>query len=73
MISSDYHLQWKGHKTEVHYYHIESENEVEAIDSIRKFVENQDPFIKAKRVDTIKRRPVIDYGLHLSPEGEVLL
>ena len=60
-------------QTHVDYYRIEAKDEDEARALIRQHVIEDDGFINAKKVDTIKRTPVIDYALQLTTEGEVIL
>ena len=60
-------------QTHVDYYRIEAKDEDEARALIRQHVVEDDGLINAKKVDTIKRTPIIDYALQLSREGEVIL
>ncbi len=49
-------------QTHVDYYHIEAKNEVEAIQLIRQHVIEDDCFMNPRKVDTIKRTPIVDYA-----------
>ena len=60
-------------QTHVDYYRIKAKDDEEARALIRQHVVEDDGFINANKVDTIKRTPVIDYALQLSTEGEVIL
>ena len=60
-------------QTHVDYYRIKAKDEDEARALIRQHVIEDDGLIDAKKVDTIKRTPVIDYALQLTTEGEVIL
>ena len=69
-------------QTHIDYYRIEAKSEDEAKSLISQHVGygsnsnekiEDNYFIKAKKVDTIKRVPVIEYALQLSPEGEVII
>jgi len=60
-------------QTHVDYYRINAEDEDEARSLIRQHVIEDDGLINAKKIDTIKRTPVIDYALQLTTEGEVIL
>ena len=60
-------------QTHVDYYRINAKDEDEARSLIRQHVIEDDSFIDAKKVDTIKRTPVIRYAVQLSPEGEPIL
>tara|TARA_X000000368_G_scaffold391977_1_gene356398 strand:- start:365 stop:601 length:237 start_codon:yes stop_codon:yes gene_type:complete len=69
-------------QTHVDYYRIEAKSEDEAKSLIFQHVGygsnsnekiEDDYFIKAKKVDTIKRVPTIRYAVQLSPEGEPIL
>ena len=63
-------------QTHVDYYHVVADSEEAAQDIVRKrheFGHSADEVTHGKLVDTIKRKPKIDYALQLSPEGEVIL
>ena len=60
-------------QTHVDYYRTKAKDEDEARALIRQHVIEDDGLIDAKKVDTIKRTPVIDYALQLTTEGEVIL
>ena len=69
-------------QTHIDYYRIEAKSEDEAKSLIRQHVGygsnsnekiEDNYFIKAKKLDTIKRVPVVEYALPLSPEGEVII
>ena len=60
-------------QTHVDYYHIEANNDEEAKALVRQHAIEGDVFIDAKKVDTIKRSPIIDYALQLTETGEVIL
>ena len=63
-------------QTHVDYYHVVADSEETAKDIVRKrheFGHSADEVTHGKLVDTIKRKPKIDYALQLSPEGEVIL
>ena len=63
-------------QTHVDYYRVVAESEDAAKDIIRKrheFGHSADDVTHGKLVDTIKRKPKIDYALQLSPEGEPIL
>jgi len=60
-------------QTHVDYYHIEAKDKDEATALIRQHVIEDDIFIEAKKVETIKRTPEVDYALELTKEGEVIL
>ena len=60
-------------QTHVDYYRIKAKDDEEARALIRQHVVEDDGFINAKKVDTIKRTPVIDYALQITPEGEPIL
>ena len=60
-------------QTHVDYYRIKAKDEDEARALIRQHVIEDDGLIDAKKVDTIKRTPAIDYALQLTTEGEVIL
>ena len=58
-------------QTHVDYYHIEAKDEDEARALVRQHAIEGDVFIDAKKVDTIKRSPIVDYALQLTQTGEV--
>ena len=60
-------------QTHVAYYHIEAKDDAEATRLIRQHAIEGDTFIDAKKVDTIKRSPIVDYALQLTETGEVIL
>ena len=60
-------------QTHVDYYHIEAKDDDEATRLIRQHAIEGDTFIDAKKVDTIKRSPIVDYALQLTETGEVIL
>jgi len=60
-------------QTHVDYYHIEANNDEEARALVRQHAIEGDGFIDAKKVDTIKRSPIVDYALQLTETGEVIL
>ena len=60
-------------QTHVDYYHVEANSEEEAKAFVKLQVKNPKNWIYATLDDTIKRTPVIDYAVQLSPEGEVIL
>ena len=64
-------------QTYIDYYRLEARSEDEAKALIRQRVVEDDALasvlINAKKVETIKRVPVIDYAVQLSPEGEPIL
>ncbi len=60
-------------QTHVDYYHIEAKDEAEATALVRQHAIEGDVFINAKKVDTIKRSPIVDYALQLTETGEVTL
>ena len=60
-------------QTHVDYYHVEADTTDEAIALVRQHAIEDDTFIDAKKVDTIKRSPVVDYALELTETGEVIL
>ena len=60
-------------QTHVDYYHIEANNDEEARDLVRQHAIEGDVFIDAKKIDTIKRSPIVDYALQLTETGEVIL
>ena len=60
-------------QTHVDYYHIEAKDDDEARALVRQHVIEGDVFIDAKKVDTIKRSPIVDYALQLTETGEVIL
>ena len=69
-------------QTHIDYYRIEAKSEDEAKSLISQHVGygsnsneriEDNYFVKAKKVDTIKRVPVIEYAIQLSPEGEPIL
>jgi hypothetical protein len=60
-------------QTHVDYYRIQADNEEQAKARVLEQVNNPKGLIYATKVDTIKRTPVIDYALQLSPEGEPIL
>ena len=64
-------------QTHVDYYRIKAKDEDEARALIRQHVGYEyikdDILIDAKKIDTIKRKPVIDYALQLSAEGEPII
>ena len=59
-------------QTHVDYYRIEAKDEDEARALIRQHVIEDDGLINAKKVDTIKRTPEVDYALELDAKGEVM-
>ena len=63
-------------QTYVDYYHVVADSEEAAQDIVRKrhvFGHSADEATHGKLVDTIKRKPKIDYVLQLSTEGEPIL
>ena len=60
-------------QTHVDYYHVEADTTDEAIALVRQHAIEDDAFIDAKKVDTIKRTPVVDYALELTETGESIL
>ena len=60
-------------QTHVDYYHVEADTTDEAIALVRQHAIEGDTFIDAKKVDTIKRSPIVDYALELTETGEVIL
>ena len=60
-------------QTHIDYYQVEATSEEEARAFVKAQVNDPKNWVYATKVDTIKRTPVIDYALQLSPEGEVIL
>ena len=64
-------------QTHIDYYRIEARSEDEAKALIRQRVVEDDALasvlINAKKVETIKRTPEVDYALELDAKGEVIL
>ena len=60
-------------QTHVDYYHIEAKDDDEATRLIRQHVIEDDCFMNPRKVDTIKRTPIVDYALQLTETGEVIL
>ena len=59
-------------QTHVDYYRIDAPNKETALKQITQTVTG-DRVTYGRKVETIKRDPVVDYALQLSPEGEVIL
>ena len=55
------------------YYHIEAKSKAEARAFVKAQVVNPLDWSYATLDDTIKREPIIDYAVQLSPEGEVII
>ena len=68
-MSTKYEVRVK--QTHVDYYHVEADTTDEAIALVRQHAIEGDVFINAKKVDTIKRTPIVDYALQLTETGEV--
>ena len=60
-------------QTHIDYYQVEANSEEEARAFVKAQVNDQTSWIYAKKVDTIKRTPVIDYAVQITPEGEPIL
>ena len=60
-------------QTHVDYYHVEANTTDEATALVRQHVIENDAFIDAKKVETIKRTPVIDYALELTADGAIII
>ena len=60
-------------QTHVDYYRLQADNEEQAKARVLEQVNDQTSWIYATKVDTIKRTPVVDYALHITPEGEPIL
>ena len=58
-------------QTHVDYYHIEAKDEDEAKELILETLYGRG--VCGKKVDTIKRSPIVDYALQLTETGEVIL
>ena len=60
-------------QTHVDYYQVEANSEQEARAFVKAQVNDPKNWVYATKVDTIKRTPVIDYALQITPEGEPIL
>ena len=60
-------------QTHVDYYHVDANSEQEAKAFVKAQVEDPKEWIYAKKIDTIKRTPKVDYALKLDSKGEVIL
>ena len=58
-------------QTHVDYYHVEAESAEDAQFKIKQRV-TTDRTTAGRKVDTIKRIPIVDYALQLSKTGEVV-
>tara|TARA_B100000085_G_C18096412_1_gene331259 strand:+ start:260 stop:472 length:213 start_codon:yes stop_codon:yes gene_type:complete len=59
-------------QTHIDYYHVDAKNEHEAKAFVKAQINNPKDWIYAKKVDTIKRTPKLDYALKLSEDEEVI-
>ena len=60
-------------QTHVDYYRLQADNEEQAKARVLEQVNNPKGLIYATKVDTIKRTPVVDYSLQITPEGEPII
>ena len=60
-------------QTHIDYYRVEAGSEEQAKNKVLSAARLEIEREWCKKVDTIKREPVVDYALQLSPEGEVIL
>ena len=60
-------------QTHVDYYHVDANSEKEAKAFVKAQVKDPKEWIYAKKIDTIKRDPKVDYALKLDSKGEVIL
>ena len=60
-------------QTHVDYYQVEANSEEEARAFVKAQVNDPKNWVYATKVDNIKRTPVVDYALQITPEGEPIL
>ena len=60
-------------QSHIDYYQVDAKNEHEAEAFVLAQINNPKDWIYATKVDTIKRTPVVDYSLQITPEGEPLI
>ena len=60
-------------QTHVDYYRLQADNEEQAKARVLEQINNPKGWIYATKVDTIKRTPVVDYALQITPEGEPII
>ena len=54
-------------ETDVNYYRLEADNEEQAKARVLEQVNNPKGLIYATKVDTIKRTPIVNYAVQVSP------
>ena len=60
-------------KTHIDYYQVDAKNEHEAKAFVKAQINNPKDWIYAKKIDTIKRTPKVDYAVQVTSEGEPIL
>ena len=60
-------------QTHIDYYQVDAKNEHEAKAFVKAQINNPKDWIYAKKIDTIKRTPKVDYAVQVTSEGEPIL